>query len=122
VSLEEKPMHPVRTTLTSTTNPLVLVVLVWALLWGYGATQVAMPGDGHPHGHGAEARVLAELEADTVWESTWSQRFPGCVALALWPQHESPVALVTRTSDGRVDKVAPAAVEQQPGRVVGACR
>lgn len=115
-------MPPVRTTLATTTNPLVLVAVVWTLLWGYGATQVAMPGDASLHGHGADSRVLSELEADRVWESSWSQRFPGCVALALWPQHETPVALVTRSPVGEIAKVAPTASDQQPGRVVGACR
>ncbi len=63
-----------------------------------------------------------------VWKADYSRRFPGCVPAVLWPADEKPVAVLTRTPDGRVDRVAldtqrrlvrplPAAT-----RTIGACR
>jgi hypothetical protein len=115
-------MHPVRATLTTTTNPLVLVVVVWTLLWGYGATQVALPGDELMPRPEVDTRTVEDIAGDPVWEAAWSAKYPGCVALALWPRDEPPVAVVTRTPQGVVDKVAATAVEQGHGHVVGACR
>ncbi len=114
-------MHPVRDTLTTTANPLVLVALTWALLWGYGASQVPMTLD-HPGAHADRAAGAASgFASESVWDESWSERYPGCVALALWPTDEKPVALVVRAVGGGVARVSPAAV-QAPGRVVGACR
>ena len=62
------------------------------------------------------------------WKETYSERYPGCVPTVLWPADEQPVAVVTRTADGRVDRIAldadrrlvrpiPAGAE-----TIGACR
>jgi hypothetical protein len=64
----------------------------------------------------------------TLWRTSYSERYPGCVPSVLWPADEQPVAVVTRTPDGRIDRVAldadqrlvralPAAAE-----TIGACR
>ena len=105
-----------RGTLSTTTNPLVLVMLTWALLWGFGATQASLVAPDR------RTEEIVSLEGDTVWQESWSARFPGCVALALWPQEEEPVAVVTRAQDGDVARIAPYRVGRTDGRVVGACR
>ena len=62
--------------------------------------------------------------SDRLWSASWSQRFPGCVAMVLWPQGERPVALVTRSPDGTVHRLAVGSAGRVPSgdRVVGACR
>ena len=113
-------MHTVRSTLTATTNPLVLVVLVWALLWGFGAGQVALPTGPATMPEGSATSTLADVDAEALWQASWSEQFPGCVARALWPQDERPVAMLTRGPDGEVARVAPTAAPS--GEVVGVCR
>ncbi len=115
-------MTSVRTAVSTTTNPLVLVVLTWALLWGFGAGQL-------PLGAGAPSTAVerptsawADVDADAVWSESYSARFPGCVALVLWPAEERPRALIVRQGDGRVRQVAPEAIEHTTGNVIGACR
>ena len=113
-------MHPVRSTLSTTTNPLVLVALTWALLWGYGATQVPLSLD-PPVSHAEQASEAARgYGAEAVWEESWSERHPGCVALALWPADEQPTALLARDG-GDVTRI-PTAGAPAGGEVVGACR
>lgn len=107
----------------TTASPLVLVVLLWGLLWGIGAQQLESIGPGGPADLGTRVTGIA---SEDVWQASWSERFPGCVALALWPQDEQPRAVVTRGSGGDVARVAPEAAADagQRGhvRVVGACR
>jgi hypothetical protein len=56
-----------------------------------------------------------------VWKDSYSKRFPGCVALVLWPADQRPVAYVTRTADGAVSRVL--ADQGVPaGSTIGACR
>ena len=113
-------MHPVRSTLSTTTNPLVLVALTWALLWGYGATQVPLSLDS-PASHAEQASEAARgYGAETVWEESWSERYPECVALALWPADEQPAALLAR--DGADVTRVPTAAPPAGAQVVGACR
>jgi hypothetical protein len=59
-----------------------------------------------------------------LWREGWSERFPGCVAMVLWPQGERPVALVTRSPDGGVHRVPVGSDRRVPlgDRAVGACR
>lgn len=109
-------MPQTRTVLTTTTNPLVLVVVTWALLWGFGATQVQTP---FPHQPSERSGVVG---TDAGWEDAWSRRFPGCVALPLWPRDERPVAVVTRDLQGEVARRSPGSVVPPGSRVVGACR
>src|SRR3954451_1540148 len=65
---------------------------------------------GAPHAHGAPA-----------WKDSYSRRFPGCVALVLWPAGQLPVAYVTRTADGAVSRVS-AGHGGPSGSTTGACR
>jgi len=77
------------------------------------------PSPSHP----ASAQSVSSL-----WRSDYSERFPGCVPAVLWPGDEQPVAVVTMTPDGRVDRVA---IDHQQrlvrpvpaaARTIGACR
>ena len=109
---------PQTRTLPTTASPLVLVVLLWGLLWGIGAQQLEPVGPGAADLDGEVAGVVA---AD-VWRQSWSQRYPGCVALALWPHDERPVAVVTRRPDGDIARTTPEDAARADQRVVGACR
>ena len=42
----------------------------------------------------------------SLWRASYSERYPGCVPSVLWPADEQPVAVVTRTPGGRIDRVA----------------
>lgn len=60
-----------------------------------------------------------------LWLDSYSQAYPGCVPLVLWPVQETPVALVTRGIDGVTHRVgwdtlsASGALDAQ---AIGACR
>jgi hypothetical protein len=94
----------------------VLAVLAVPLLSGLGVVSDA---------------PLAERQQQrsaTLWKAAYSERYPGCVPTVLWPADERPVAVVTRTPDGRIDRVAldPDRHLVQPlpaaARTIGACR
>jgi hypothetical protein len=76
----------------------------------------------------APVAVPTEERAAAPWHDSWSVRYPGCVPAVLWPAQERPVAVVTRTADGELDRVALDArrrpVERVPAdaRTVGVCR
>jgi hypothetical protein len=59
-----------------------------------------------------------------VWRESWSERFPGCVAMVLWPGTERPVALVTRSPGGELRRLDVGSDQRVPvsDRAVGACR
>jgi len=64
----------------------------------------------------------------SLWRAAYSERYPGCVPSVLWPADEQPVAVVTRTPGGRIDRVALDA-DQRPvhalppaAETIGACR
>ena len=59
-----------------------------------------------------------------LWEAGWSERFPGCVAMVLWPRGERPAAFVIRSPDGAVHRLTVGTERRVPldDRVVGACR
>ena len=94
----------------------VLALLAVPVLSGLGTLAPATPGE-RPDPH-----------ETTVWKAAYSERYPGCVANALWPVGERPVAVVTRTPDGRVERVAvderrrPLGALPAGGRPIGACR
>ena len=71
-------------------------------------------------------RTVAAVPDDgtRLWNASWSERFPGCVAVVLWPAGERPVALVTRSSDGTMNRLEVGSARRVPlgDRVVGACR
>ena len=65
----------------------------------------------------------------TTWRASYSRRFPGCVALVLWPRYERPAAVLVR-EPGRVsmmtmrEAVVRLRLADTPHEVelVGACR
>ena len=67
-------------------------------------------------------------DAATTWKASYSERFPGCVPSVLWPTDEQPVAVITKTSDGQVERVALDPQRRallsvaQGARTIGACR
>jgi hypothetical protein len=71
-------------------------------------------------------RTVAAVPEDgsRLWSASWSERFPGCVAVVLWPEGERPVALVARSPDGAVNRLEVGSARRVPlgDRVVGACR
>ena len=83
---------------------------------------VADPG-AHPDGAHA-----GPVSGPPLWETAYSERYPGCVSMVLWPLDEVPVALVTRTPGGDVSRVPLDEVDRAPlspvGRAhaIGACR
>lgn len=83
------------------------------------ATAVLLAAAGGPDPH-----APASPAGPPAWRTVWSERFPDCVSVVLWPDGEEPVALVTKDPDGRVRRVAhDAPLSAIPGRVtVGACR
>ena len=62
------------------------------------------------------------------WKESWSERYPGCVSVLLWPREEPPVAVVVRRPNGSVARVAvhgtsrPFAAVPDGTEAVGACR
>lgn len=78
---------------------------------------------------GAHAGSVSARLADSdlpAWESRYSERYPGCVSMPLWPLGEEPVALVTRTPEGTVDRVPLGGVQldgaDSRANAIGACR
>ena len=77
---------------------------------------------------GAQTVDRRQQDRVTAWEASYSEQYPGCVASALWPAEELPVALVVRTPDGNVDRVALDAqrrsLQHLPAgsTTIGACR
>ena len=86
-------------------------------------SSVAPPPDVSPEPSG---RTVAAVPGDgaRLWSDGWSERFPGCVAVVLWPEGERPVALVTRSPDGAMNRLEVGSARRVPlgDRVVGACR
>lgn len=80
---------------------LVVPVLVLLGATGYLVTSAALAANTSSH----------RLEADrpgvtTSWKDGYSRQFPGCVASVLWPERETPAAIVVRWRSGDVDRVA----------------
>lgn len=87
------------------------------------------------------ARALAVREAGVAvtetarpvteqpWRDSYSRRFPGCVPAVLWPERETPVAVVVQWKGREVDRVergvalrrALATNRLDAGRIIGAC-
>jgi hypothetical protein len=74
------------------------------------------------------ATEQVQQQTDPLWRASYSERYPGCVPSVLWPADEQPVAVVTRTPDGRITRVAldddRRLVRDVPSgaRAIGACR
>ena len=80
---------------------LVVPVLFLLGVTGYLVTSAALAASTRSqHGwSGPAAR-------DKRWKAGYSRQFPGCVASVLWPERETPVAIVVRWRSGKVDRVA----------------
>ena len=93
----------------------VLALLAVPTINGLGSVAVPAPDDTPEH-------------QPTTWRTAYSERYPGCVPAVLWPQDEEPVAVVTKGSDGRVERVAlddrqrPVHPLPSDARTIGACR
>jgi hypothetical protein len=80
---------------------LVVPVLVLLGVTGYLVTSAALAANTTVH----------RLEADrppvtSAWKAGYSRQYPGCVASVLWPERETPVAIVLRWRSGEVARVA----------------
>lgn len=103
---------------------LASVSLVFALLGG-----VLVVGADEPTAGPAPGASRVDVPpVPPLWETDYSERYPGCVSLVLWPLDEVPVALVTRSRTGAVSRVPLDEVDRAPlspvGRAhaIGACR
>ena len=80
---------------------LVVPVLVLLAVTGYLVTATALaantPSDSSDH---------SRPPVTSSWKAGYSRQFPGCVASVLWPERETPVAIVLRHRSGEVRKVA----------------
>jgi hypothetical protein len=47
-------------------------------------------------GASEEEPVGAAADQATSWRASYSRRFPGCVALVLWPRRERPAGVLVR--------------------------
>jgi hypothetical protein len=79
---------------------LVVPVLVLLGLIGCLVTSAALTANTTSH----------RLEADrspvtSSWKAGYSRQFPGCVASVLWPERETPAAIVVRARSGEVHRI-----------------
>jgi hypothetical protein len=103
---------------------LVVPVLFLLGVTGYLVTSTALAAS-TPSSDGDAGRPPVTSD----WKSGYSRQFPGCVASVLWPERETPVAIVVRWRSGRVDQVvmrhaAPrvfSSVRTGDAEIIGAC-
>lgn len=57
-----------------------------------------------------------------AWKQSYSERYPGCVSVAVWPAEERPVAVIAQSPDGDVERIPTGAATARSGRIIGACR
>ena len=94
----------------------VLAIMAVPAVSGLGSVDPGGPGE------------RADRQHAPMWKASYSERYPGCVPSVLWPADESPVALVTRSPDGHVAKVAvdaqtrPLQAVPDDAWTIGACR
>lgn len=94
----------------------VLALLAVPVLTGLGTVDPAAPGE------------RSQPPQASVWKAAYSERYPGCVPSVLWPDEETPVAVLTKSPGGRVDRVELDGRQQAVGGVpsgaqtIGACR
>jgi hypothetical protein len=111
----------------SVTGALARAGALLALLAVVSVAYLTMLGAREVHRYDGPPGPTADT-GHAVWREAWSRRFPGCVALLLWPPHEVPRALVVRDGNGdlRQLSVRQAVVEVRSGAprpdTVGACR
>ena len=118
---------PAPSALVSFTGALARLGALLALLTVVSAAYLNTLGTREAHRYDAPPGQTADTR-HAVWKESWSRRFPGCVALLLWPPREVPRALVVRDGTGplRQLSVRQAVVEVRGGGprpdTVGACR
>lgn len=101
----------------------LLPVLVIVGVVGYLVTAAALGV------HTTTGNASAGPPAASDWKAGYSRRFPGCVASVLWPERETPVAIVVRWRSGQIDRVVMRSASQEVftrvrsggAEVIGAC-
>lgn len=112
---------------TGWVRALARAVVLPTALFVLGAGYVVV---GAQHAAEAASDRTGATTADParVWHASYSRRYPGCVALVLWPRGELPTALVVRDRTGAIARVSvrEAAVRLRSAEhtdvIVGACR
>lgn len=102
----------------------LLPVLVILGVGGYLVTAAALGVHTPP-----SSLDSAGPSAASDWKDGYSRRFPGCVASVLWPERETPVAIVVRWRSGEIDRVVMRRASQEVftrvrtggADVIGAC-
>jgi hypothetical protein len=119
--------QPVRRRSPDLTRVLVRALLVPVLvLVGVGGYLVAaaLAANSDPGSFDSHSSAVT-----SPWKSGYSRHYPGCVASVLWPERETPAAVVVRWSSGRVERVATRRASQRlfaevrtgEARIIGAC-
>ena len=102
---------------------LVVPVLVLLAVTGYLVTSAALAAN--------TTTSLSDADRPTVttWKAGYSRQFPGCVASVLWPERETPAAIVLRSRSGEVRRVSTrhatprlfTRVRHGEAEIIGAC-
>ncbi len=103
---------------------LLVAVAAVVLVVGYLVTAGAIGVTSTDHA----PRSPAEQRA-TPWKARYSRQFPGCVASVLWPDRRTPIAVVVRLPEGRVERISRDAAAHgalrdsryEDARIIGAC-
>jgi hypothetical protein len=103
---------------------LMVPVLVLLAVTGYLVAGTALAD-------GPSSRALGSVRSPVTsdWKDGYSRQFPGCVASVLWPERETPVAIVVRWRSGEVDRIVMrhashrvfARVRAGDAELIGAC-
>jgi len=80
---------------------LVVPVLVLLAVTGYLVTATALAASTAP-----DPSDSSPPPVTSPWKAGYSRQYPGCVASVLWPERETPVAIVVRHRPGEIEKVA----------------
>lgn len=103
---------------------LVVPVLVLLAVTGYLVTATALAASTT-----TDPTDPSPPPVTSQWKAGYSRQYPGCVASVLWPERETPVAIVVRHGSGDVQKVAMrhatprlfTAVRRGSAEIIGAC-
>jgi hypothetical protein len=101
--------------------PLVVLVVATTFLVTTRALAVRDAGEAITE----TARPVTEQP----WKDSYSRRFRGCVPAVLWPNRETPVAVVVKWRGGEVQRIDRGAAlrsaigtrRSADGRIIGAC-
>jgi hypothetical protein len=103
---------------------LVVPVLALVAVTGYLVGAAAIAANEAPH-----VSSSPTPRVETPWKASYSRQFPGCVAAVLWPERETPVAVVVRWRSGEVDRISRGEAAHRAltrtriddGTIIGAC-